>query len=213
MYSLINSHIDKILDAIDPATDVEPYVWLVRHLNEVNVAVHTEFQRKYRRYWQLNAALLSNSFCTAYFALLESAKTSQNASVKMVAQELSEVPTHNDGRHSLQFSFASKLVHMIDRRLPIYDSMVESFYFLPAAPTKERADAKLVRLTASYEFLLAEYTRVLQQGLLAHSIEQFRQRFRLGQEYTDNKIIDTLIWRFVSCMRDGAVRDRDVVYS
>jgi hypothetical protein len=212
MYTLINSHIDKILDAINPATDVEPYVWLVRHFNDINVATHTEFQRIYRRYWQLYAARLSSSFCQSYFALLESSKSAQDVAVKTVAQQLLEVPTHGDARRSVQFSFASKLVHMINRRLPIYDSMVESFYFLPAGPAKESTDAKLERLVASYGFLVAEYTRVLQQGLLTHAIQRFRLRFHVGHEYTDNKIIDTLIWRFVGFMRGGAVRNKEVVY-
>jgi hypothetical protein len=212
MYNLINKHIDKILDAIDSTRDISPYIRLVQQLNVVDVSTHAEFQQVYRKYWQLNAARLSENFCQSYFALLESLKGAHDIDIKTVAQQLLEIPTHGDGRHSLQFSFASKLVHMVDHRLPIYDSMVESFYFLPTASISEDTEAKLQRLMASYGFLRIEYDRVLQNGLLSHAIELFRHRLRLGAEYSDNKIIDTLIWRFVGFMRDGAIRDGEVVY-
>ncbi|MCX5885403.1 MAG: hypothetical protein NT096_05795 [Proteobacteria bacterium] len=212
MYRLINQNIDQLLAAISYDRDVQPYVWLIRNLVGANVATSAEYQRVYRRYWQLNSARLSEDFCQSYFALLEELKQASNANVETVARRLLEVPTHGNGRVSLQFSFGSKLVHMLNQHLPVYDSMVKDFYFLPTGPAKEKTEVKLKRLLTSYEFLVAEYTRVLRNGILGDSIERFRQKFHLGPEYSDSKVIDTLIWRFVSFLRNGAVRNINVVY-
>ena len=180
MYYLINQHIDQLLLTIDATRDIQPYVSLIHNFNEVNVAANMEFQRTYRRYWQLNAARLGEDFCKVYFALLEELKQERNTGVDTVARRLWETPTHGDGRQSLQFSFASKLAHMLNNHLPIYDSLVESFYFLPTGSATEKFEEKLQRLLASYKFLIAEYNRVLANGLLAYAIERFRAKFALG---------------------------------
>jgi hypothetical protein len=54
---------------------------------------------------------------------------------------------------------------MIDPRLPVYDSMVETFYFLPRSYS-ETPERKLADLMRSYRFLVDEYERILQEGLL-----------------------------------------------
>ena len=213
MYKLINRHIGQLLDVIDPGIDIQPYVLLVRQLNRVDVSRDLEYQRKYRRYWQLNAARLCEPFCQSYFALLEGLKRrARGATVGTVAQQLLQVPCHNNGQRALQFSFASKLVHMLNPQLPVWDSMVESYYFLPKGSTIETTEQKLQRLLASYDFLCVEYNRILQQGALLPAIRQFRQRYRLGSEYSDIKVIDTLIWKFVGFLRSGAVRSGQVMY-
>jgi hypothetical protein len=55
-----------------------------------------------------------------------------------------------------------------------------------------------------YEFLKKEYQRILESGVLSASIQAFRQRFE-GKNHTDEKIIDSLIWKFV----DGVLNRSD----
>jgi len=97
--------------------------------------------------------------------------------------------------------------------MPVYDKMIADFYFLPSGPGKEENKDKLNRLLISYEFLVGEYSRILKNNFLGHCIERFRKKFSLGSEYSDIKVIDTIIWKFVSMLRRGAVRDKNVVYS
>ena len=212
MYAVINEHIEALLGVINPAQDVQPYVWLLQVLPNTDVAGDREFQRVYRRYWQLNPARLSDQFYAAYFGHLQQLKGQTNASVEAVARYLLAIPTHGDGRQSLQFSFSTKLVHMLRPDQPVYDNMVASFFFLPLGNANENAAAKLTKLLASYQFLVNEYTRILHHGLLAHAIARFREHFQVGSDYSDRKIIDTLIWKFVGFLRSGAVRDGVVVY-
>jgi len=213
MYAIINQNTEALLDSINPTADIDPYVWLLGELPIVNVAQHQEFQRVYRRYWQLNPARLSEGYLTAYFGHLEQLKGQpEYVTVEAVARHLLPIPTHGNGRQSLQFSFASKLVHMLNPEQPVYDSMVERFFFLPTGRTNETTEQKIARLLISYEFLHAEYGRVLEQALLAQAIARFRERFLVNAAYTDRKIIDTLIWKFVGFLKAGALRNGVVVY-
>jgi hypothetical protein len=213
MYNLLNANIDWLCSKVDRNGDIGEYVWLAEALQKVDVSSDRAFQRRYRNYWRMNAAHLGEEFIQFYFSHFEGLKQQSEIRVEEVAQILVEKPTHGDGRHSLQFSFASKMVHMLRPHLPVYDSMVEAFFFLPGGTQKEDVSHKAARLLGSYAFLTAEYERVLREKLLALAINTFRKRFNLGQGYTDEKIIDTLIWKFVGFARKGAVRDGCIRYS
>jgi hypothetical protein len=73
-------------------------------------------------------------------------------------------------------------------------------------------DDKLTRLLKSYRFLVEEYQRVVSHGLLANAVAQFRSTFDVGDEYTDVKVIDSLIWKFVSFAGKDALRERKIIY-
>ena len=90
--------------------------------------------------------------------------------------------------------------------------MVDSFFFFPQGTATEAREVKLTRLLSCYNFLAHEYDRILEQGLLACAIMTFRQHFQLCDGYTDQKIIDTLIWKFVSFLRAGAIKNGVIVY-
>ncbi len=220
MYARLNESIDLLCSRIDRAKDVQPYVELTDTVWKTDVSTDGDFQRTYRRYWQLNAARLGREFVDAYFSYFEKLKQleqdrqaeADDIVQERVVRDLLTVPTHGDGRRSLQFSFASKMVHMLRPRLPVYDSTVEAFFFLPTGSQSETTESKLKRLIESYRFLIAEYDRILKDGLLGPAIATFRARFSVGRAYTDEKIIDTMIWKFVGFARSGAIRDRMVRY-
>ncbi|MDZ7652859.1 MAG: hypothetical protein U5L03_10065 [Burkholderiaceae bacterium] len=214
MYALINENARLILDSIAVDDDIQPYIWLLKRLQVTNVAGDAEFQAKYRRYWQMNQARLSPDYLSAYFRHLQRIKHFPGPHDPVsIAQRLHSIPTQRSGRLSLQFSFASKLVHMVSPRRPVYDSRVERFYFLPALSANEPLAEKLGRFEASYGFLEREYGRVLQAGLLEPAIRAFRRRFNVGKDYTDIKIVDTLIWKYTDLLLAGAIRDGAVSYA
>jgi hypothetical protein len=86
---------------------------------------------------------------------------------------------------------------MLNRELPIYDSRIRLFYNfiepLRALPIIERINGYV----QFHQFLINEYNRVLNEGLLMPSIQAFRQHFN-PQHFTDKKIIDSLIWAFIN---------------
>ncbi len=213
MYRLINENIELILDRIDSAKDIQPYIWLLERLRNCDVRTDAAFQAEYRRYWRMNAARLSDDFYKAYFALLEEFKVDHAGGLEAVLRRLHEVPSDAKNTHKLHFSFATKLVHMAIPTMPIYDKMVADFFFLPEIKGKSLKD-RLAQCKAIFGFLGLEYYRVIdEKHLLDVPIAEFRKRFNVPDTYTDVKVVDTLIWRFVTLLRDGAIVRGDVVYS
>lgn len=208
MYHVINAHIDKILEQI-PSGHVSGYDFL--HSNRRNVA-DREYQRRFKVFWRLNAALLSDAFCDHYFGVLSRILMGEKRQwdITEITRQLYEVNTHND-RQSLQFSFATKLLHSADDRSPIYDSLVAAFFFFSEPdrdkPLEERIDA----FATFHRFLAAEYRRVINQDLLADSIFKFRKHFR-PETFTEEKIVDSLIWGFVALQKKGAMCKGEVLY-
>lgn len=213
MYRLVNENIKPLLNSITPEKDITPYLWLLRELQNGDITKNKKFQSTYKHYWKMSSARLSETFLNRYFELLEHSKYEiKKASVKSIALQLYSTPTHNN-RNSLQFSFSSKLVHMIAPQNPIYDSMIESFYFLPPPKNKETEERKIERLVSSYNFLRMEYKRISEQNLLGEAITHFQQHFKIDNSYTESKIIDTLIWKFVTLLKRGSVRNGTIIYT
>ena len=69
---------------------------------------------------------------------------------------------------------------MLRPELPIYDSVVQHLYFLPDAPRKKTSEEKVACPMKSYEFVRAEHRRILDRGLLAPAMVQFRETIKLS---------------------------------
>jgi hypothetical protein len=206
MYHLINHHAQTIMDSIAPA-HVTEYDWLLQNIGTANTEA---WRTRYRAFWQMNAARLSPGYCTAYFAALAGA-AHDVPTPGHLAHVLYHVPTHGNGRKSLQFSFVTKLLHMTNPQLPIYDSMVAGFYFFEAPARDRPLPERVGKLEAFWAFLGQEYARILNGGLLTIAIQAFRQRLN-PQHFTDQKVIDSLIWAFVTLLRNGGLPSSRVVY-
>ena len=187
-YDEINNNIDQILQKISHE-HVEKYDWLVQNINLV--AEH-EYQIRYKTFWRLNGAGLSQQYCHAYFQYLINGADNNGVLLNTLAFELYQIPINTD-RQALQFSFCTKLCHMLNRHLPIYDSMITTFYNFRAPGTNLPVQQRIAQLIEFHQFLVSEYQRVLHNGFLAESIQAFRQHFN-PQHFTDVKVIDTLIW-------------------
>ena len=214
MYLLINKYIEQLLEGLNQELAIQPYINLRRILYETDVSQNIEFQANYKSYWKMIRWITNEDFYNEYFRLMEELKNQENQenlSVEVVVRHLYIFPTDNNGELKLQFSFSSKLVHIIKPSLPIYDSRVSDFYFLP--DIEGDIDERIEIFISSYNFLVKEYARILQAGLLNEAIEHFRKHFHIQNEYTDVRTIDTLIWRFVSFARsEGAIRDGIILY-
>jgi hypothetical protein len=211
MYALINSSIEMLMRGISRIEHVQPYVDICELFSE-GKSSSKDFRFKYRKFFQLNAARLSEEFCSRYFALLEQNRSNEEVDPFNIVETLYEIPSNSKGTNAVHFSFATKLVHTIDRNRPIYDSMVAAFYFFPEIKPTWGKDKKISEYKQVYSFLGKEYARVLEQRLLADSIQAFRQKFALGQSYSDIKVIDTLIWRYTAYLKAGALRDGRIRY-
>jgi len=206
MYQLINTKVQSVLAAI-PQTHVTEYDWLIQNLNQ---CAQPQYQARYKTFWRLGAARLSEGYCNVYFKKLHAAQANP-PNLADLAQQLYATPTHNNGRRGLQYSFASKLFHSVQPTSPIYDSQVAAFYFFGESQRNAPIRTRIEYLTRFHSFLAEEYGRIIQQGLLAKPIESFRENFN-PQCFTDQKIIDSLLWAFVSLLQEGGLSNGWIAY-
>jgi hypothetical protein len=186
-YDEINANINQILQSVS-TVHVTEYDWLVQNLHRVAEA---DYQRRYKNYWRLNGAGLSQLFCQEYFQYLREANNNV-LRLGILVNQLYEGPIRPN-KHSLQFSFCTKLCHMLDQHLPIYDSNIRSFYNFRRPSYSLPVQQRIARFVEFHQYLATEYHRVMPDGLLSDSILAFRQRFNPAH-FTDLKVIDSLIW-------------------
>ena len=206
MYHLINKNIKAVLQST-PRNHVSDYDWLRQNLNS---SVDQPYQTRYKNYWRLNAARLSANFCNVYFQALQAAKRICPTAGGLT-QRLYATPTHGNGRQGLQFSFATKLVHMVDPTAPVYDSLIAAFYFWQEPSRKGSVAQRIAEFAKFHTFLADEYRRILRQNLLAASIQKFRNHFN-PRHFTDQKVIDSLLWAYVALLRKGGITNGTVIY-
>lgn len=195
MYSIINANAPHIVGSIGMSS-INRYNWLFANLPLINVASHTPYQQAYKGFWKMRFP--GTTYCTGYFTHLQANKGNRLLEPQSICLALKPVSS------SLQFSFATKMAHMANPNLPIYDLMVSQFYFLPKPPEKASYPDKLAHYMTSYNFLVQEYDRVIANRLLDPAIAAFRHQFPSAVHHSTVKVIDWLIWRFVDMATSGS---------
>ncbi len=210
MYQLINSNAAAVIRALGRIGDIREYLQLRRDLVANGAGMlSTSFQRTYRKYWRMNAARLPPSFYDLYLSLLAECQANGVADVERATLLISDATGAN---HGLQFSFATKLAHMVDPRIPVFDSFVAAFYFFTPPSSARLFDERLPVLLAFHRFLQDEYARVLDRGLLAPALGQLREDKKLDTSVPDERLIDWLLWGWVSLLRRGAQLRGEALY-
>lgn len=212
MYTLINNNIAVFTHNVGLELHFRAYCELINRLTNENVSENEEYKRKYVKYWGLNGAGLNQNFKDQYFNLLQEIKRNVLFPFSIVVDRLYATPVNNTGIKKIQFSFATKLLHMVDNTKPIYDSRIHDFFFL--FPIKGNPDyhKRKNQYMKQYNFLVKEYNRILTNNLLSDSITFMRGKFELNEAITDIKIIDSIIWSFVNYLRKGGIEDGDILY-
>lgn len=210
MYRLMNDHRESVIGELSRISDVPSYLELRRRMCVVDVASDVEFQQMYRDYWRMSLSRLGGLFYRRYFQHMETMKNAlgwDDETIRDIAM-LSDTPE----RSSLQFSHATKLLNTVDARQPVYDTHVTSFYFYIPPASDRPFEARLNSLLDFYDFLRREYARVIQEGLLQPSIDLFRETLKVDGELQDERVVDLLIWGFVTLMRRNVQQRGDVLY-
>jgi hypothetical protein len=168
MYNVINLHIEAVLKHIH-SVHICDHSWLIQNVQK---CADLNFRKLYKKFWKLNAARLSASYCNAYFEALQVARV-RAPHLGEIAKQLYESPTHANNRRSLQFSFASKLIHMVNPKSPIHDSRIVRFYFFNEPDRKLSMDTRVEALIIFHDYLTREYSRIIKMKLLATSMQIF----------------------------------------
>lgn len=206
MFELINRHIDSILDSISEK-HVSDYEWLMTNKHNIGY----QYKKRFRSFWQLNAALLSDEFCDEYFIELQNSIEKGLTDLREVTEKFYKVPSNKKGVNKLQFSFCTKLCHVVNPCFPIYDAMIRDFYFFVEPNRKLPLSMRIEEFIFFHEFLIDEYRRIITEKLLDNAINSFYTKFQ-SHIFTTEKVIDSLIWAFVGFLKGGGIVSKGVIY-
>ena len=114
---------DEILSNLE-FESIAVYMFLKNEYAKGNIQENFVFQFVFRSFYRLDNAGLSVEMKNHFFKLLAEKQTN----LGVILSDLYEIP-RKKGDKSMQFSFATKLLHTIDNRKPIYDTEIGSLTF------------------------------------------------------------------------------------
>jgi len=162
---------------------VRVYEWLEAHKAKPENPV---FQFVFRSYYRIDNAGLTPDWKVRYFDLL----SQRECSLKTILEVLYHIPTKRQLK-SLQFSFATKLLHTLDTSQPIYDSNVAELLGLPVKKGKD-FDANINICIAVYKDLRDAQQELLSDGGIRNKIAALKDRY--NSQISDEKGLDFLLW-------------------
>ncbi|MEK7217764.1 MAG: hypothetical protein AAB374_02135 [Patescibacteria group bacterium] len=167
---------------------IDVYLWLKNEYKKINVENNTVFQFIFRSYYRLDSAGLGEKLKNRYFELLNRKENN----LGIILDELSKIPTTKN-QFTVQYSFATKLIHTIDNNKPIYDNEVAAV--IHRTVVGHNVKARIESAKEVYAYLKNLYTELINDGKIKKVITQFRSRFGSDtKNITDQKTLDFLIW-------------------
>jgi hypothetical protein len=162
---------------------IKVYEWLEAHKEKPENPV---FQFVFRSYYRIDSAGLTSDWKGRYFEFL----SQRERSLKTILEGLYHIPTKKKVK-SLQFSFATKLLHTLDTSQPIYDSKVAELLGLPVKKGKAFA-ANINTCIAVYEKLREVQQQLLSDEPIKNQIAALKDRY--NSQISDEKALDFLLW-------------------
>src|SRR5271157_5450639 len=157
---------DEILSNLD-SESIAIYSFLKTEYIKGNIQENLVFQFVFRKFYGLDNAGLSDMIKLHFFKLLAEKQTN----LGIILSDLYEIPTKK-GYKSMQFSFATKLLHTIDNSKSIYDTEIGSLtYPRPKHSDKDTMIQSYLDLYNNLEQLNAE---LLENDKIKRVISKFR---------------------------------------
>lgn len=127
-------------------------------------------------------------FLSHFFELLAEKKTN----LETILSELYKIPTLK-GKNTIQFNFATKLLHTIDKNKPIFDSGVAKLTNLK--PKGSDKDTKIRSCIEIYNSLEKLHAELKEDYKIKEVISKFRSKFKVDDEnISDTKVLDFIMW-------------------
>ena len=199
---------EEIIENIDKES-VDVYLWIKNEYEKSRggheLLNNKIFQFVFRSYYRLDSAGLSEKQKQRFFELLAQKESRLN----IILEELYKLPTlrKKNGKpiHTVQFAFATKLLHTLDNTKPIFDSKVAVVIYQHVnGNTKERKIESCKKIHVDLKNL---YTQLILDQKIQQVIKEFRSKFKatLKENRIDNeKVLDFLLWSLGKLMKNEA---------
>ena len=164
------------------------YSFLKNEYAKENIRNNLVFHFVFRSYYGLDNAGLSDGIKSHFFELLAEKQTN----LGLILSKLYEIPRLQDD-NSIQFSFATKLLHTIDNDKPIFDSNVEKSTNIKLRGSDR--DTKIRSRIEAYDSLEKLYAKLKEDDKTKKLISKFRLKFKVDEEkISDTKVLDFIMW-------------------
>lgn len=178
---------DEILSKIDPES-IEVYLFLKNEYAKGDIENNAIFQFVFRSYYRLDGAGLGDDLKTAFFKLLGH----KEDNLEKILRKLHDIRTLRN-KNTVQFSFATKLLHTLDEENPIFDSRVTKVIRKPV--TGASGDDRINSSIGFYKDLKSIYDDLLEESEIKKVILKFRKKFDVNpKQVSDSKVLDFIIW-------------------
>ncbi|MDD3608083.1 MAG: hypothetical protein PHQ20_04850 [Candidatus Moranbacteria bacterium] len=177
----------EILEKIGQES-IDVYLFLKKEFKKGNIKNNKVFQFVFRSYYRLDSAGLSEGIKNEYFDLM----AQQVTNLKKILLELYKIKTLRN-KNTVQFSFATKLLHTIDENNPIWDTEVVRVMKIKISGLGYKE--KIESCYESYEKLKQRFEDLLVDKRSKKVIFQFRNKFKVNKnQISDVKVLDFIIW-------------------
>ena len=204
MFNQIIKKIDEKQDDILSNLNFESiavYSFLKDEYVKGNTLSNFVFHFVFRSYYRLDNAGLSDEIKSRFFELLAEKQTN----LETILSELYKIPTLK-GKNTIQFSFATKLLHTIDNNKPIFDSGVAKLTNIKLKGSDR--DTKIRSCIKIYNSLEKLYAELKEDYKIKKVISKFRSKFKVDDEnISDTKVLDFIMWSL------GKLKKNKTVYN
>jgi hypothetical protein len=185
---------EEIFSRLDQES-IDVYMFLRKEYSKGPIEKNYVFQFVFRSFYRLDNAGLSKDQKTKFFELL----SEKEIDLRKIISTLYDLPTLR-GLHSVQFSFASKLLHTIDETTPIWDQNVKE-----ATDINCNCDSKEGKIDAgieAYQDLQQIHMTLADDLQVKKIILSFKLKFKNCAEIPDAKALDFILWTYGGYLLD-----------
>ena len=188
-----------IIENIEPESIVV-YEYLQSECQKGNVNTNYFFQFVFRSFYRLDNAGLTTEFKNEYFNVFEYLRKDKafqlapiECRIKMVDDRLKEFKNRK-GQLSIQFSFITKMLNILDDSQPIFDSQVANIFNFSETSYSQNRDERITAFTFQLNQICAVYKDILEKNKLQSTIELFKIKFPTAN-ISEIKILDFIFWQ------------------
>lgn len=188
----LNLNADRIVRNIDQES-IDVYLFLKEQFNNSNVSRNPLFQFVYRSFYRLDNAGLTPEFKNEYFILLENNREIQSIDIEGIVTALHKYPNRK-AQNSLQFSFVTKMINMINDSMPIYDSEVAKVFGFKTPSYTKPFKGRLADFLKFYIELEEFYKETIENKRVDPVFRILENNLEHVHSLSDTKRLDFLVW-------------------
>ena len=162
----------------------------LKTLDRENVCCEKEYQQNYIMFYGMNRT--AKKFKDEYFKLL---KENDNLSSMQYVERFKFIATKLKRKDkNYQFSFITKLMHTLNRDLPIYDRMIREAVGLEDVYGIEKYEDKVEKSIEIMQAVIKLYENLLKKDDIKKIFDTFDNKFPIAKSISDTKKLDFMLW-------------------